>query len=104
MIMAGTFVLGPIIGGFLTLVDWRLNFFLNVPIGIIAAYMAWKYLRKIKEFKGEESFDMVGKILFAIAFITLTIYGSAGFISGFFSPEILVTFMIGVVSLAAFIR
>jgi len=31
MIMAGTFVIGPIIGGFLTMIDWRLNFFLKCP-------------------------------------------------------------------------
>ncbi len=41
MIMAGTFVIGPIIGGFLTMIDWRLNFFLNVPIGIAATIYSW---------------------------------------------------------------
>lgn len=104
MIMAGTFVLGPILGGFLTTIDWRLNFYLNVPIGIIAAYLAWKWLREIQEFKGEESFDLTGMVLFAIAFITLTIYGSAGFLMGLFSPEMLIILGVGILSFAVFVR
>jgi MFS family permease len=42
--------------------------------------------------------------LFAIAFITLTVYGSAGFLFGLFSPAMLLTLATGLVSLAAFIR
>lgn len=104
MIMAATFVLGPIIGGFLTMIDWRLNFFLNIPIGLVAAYFAWKRLQELHEFKGEESFDLPGMFLFAVAFITLTIYGSAGFMVGLLSPEMLVILITGLLSLAIFIR
>ena len=103
-IIAATFVLGPIVGGFLTLIDWRLNFFLNVPIGIIAAYVAWKLLHEVHEFKGEETFDFLGMILFAISFIALTIYGGAGFLIGLFSPEMIITLTIGLVFLVVFIR
>ena len=42
MIMAAAFVVGPILGGFLTMIDWRLNFFFNVPIGIITT--VWAHL------------------------------------------------------------
>jgi EmrB/QacA subfamily drug resistance transporter len=104
MIMAGTFVVGPIIGGFLTMIDCRLNFFLNVPIGIAATVYAWYRLREVGEFETTESFDFRGMILFAVAFITLTVYGSAGFLFGLFSPAMLLTLATGVVSLAAFIR
>lgn len=104
MIMAATFVLGPIIGGFLSMVDWRLNFYLNVPIGILATWLTWKYLREVHEFSGEESFDLAGMFLFAVAFIALTIYSGAGFLVGLFSPEMLITLIFGLVSLAAFIR
>lgn len=40
MIAAAGFVLGPILGGFLTIIDWRLNFLFNVPLGIIATWWA----------------------------------------------------------------
>ena len=103
MIMAGTFVIGPIIGGFLTMIDWRLNFLLNVPIGIIATVYAYYRLKDVKVFAGTESFDIRGMLLFAVAFITLTVYGSAGFLFGLFSLPMLAILAIGLVSLAAFI-
>jgi EmrB/QacA subfamily drug resistance transporter len=104
MIMAATFVIGPIIGGFLTMVSWRLNFFLNIPIGIYAGYYTWKQMREIHEFSGKETFDIPGMILFAVAFITLTVYGSAGFLFGLLDPLMLGVLGIGIISLGAFIR
>jgi EmrB/QacA subfamily drug resistance transporter len=104
MIMAGTFVVGPIIGGFLTMIDWRLNFYLNVPIGAAAAVYAWYRLRETGEFRTDESFDITGMVLFSIAFVTLTVYGSAGFLFGLFSPAMLATLAIGILTLAAFLR
>jgi MFS family permease len=104
MIMAATFVVGPIIGGFLTMINWRLNFFLNIPIGLYAGYYAWKQLKEVHEFKGTEPFDLKGMFFFAVAFITLTIYGSAGFLFGLFDPLMLAVLVIGLLSLWAFIR
>lgn len=104
MIMAATFVVGPIIGGFLTMISWRLNFFLNIPIGLYAGYYAWKQLKEVHEFAGTESFDLKGMLFFAIAFITLTIYGSAGFLFGLANPPMLAVLVIGILSLWAFIR
>jgi len=104
MIMAGTFAIGPVIGGFLTLIDWRLNFFLNIPIGLFASYYAYNNLKEVQEFSGLESFDLKGMILFAIAFLSLTVYGSAGFMVGLFDPLMLALLCIGLVTLGAFIR
>ena len=104
MIMAATFVIGPIIGGFLTMIDWRLNFFLNIPIGIAATVYAHMKLREVSDFSVKESFDFTGMGLFAVAFIFLTVYGSAGFLFGLFSPSMLAVLGIGLCSLAAFIR
>jgi len=104
MIMAGTFAIGPIIGGFLTLIDWRLNFFLNIPIGLFASYFAWKNLKEVQEFSGTEPFDLIGMILFAIAFIALTVYGSAAIMVGLFDPLMLAILIIGLITLGGFIR
>jgi EmrB/QacA subfamily drug resistance transporter len=104
MIMASAFVAGPIIGGFLTLIDWRWNFFINVPIGIVATVYAHYRLREAKVFSGHESFDLKGMLLFTVAFVTLAIYISAGFLIGLLSVPMLATLVIGVVSLLAFIR
>ncbi len=104
MIMAGTFVIGPIIGGFLTMIDWRLNFFLNVPIGIAATVYAHFRLREAGGFFEKEPFDLQGMVLFSVAFVTLTVYGSAGFLLGLFSAPMLLTLTTGLVSLVWFIH
>ena len=104
MIMAAAFVVGPILGGILTMIDWRLNFFFNVPIGIVAAYFAHTRLREVEEFSGVEAFDMRGMLLFTMAFVALTIYGSAGILFGYLSFPMIATLGIGVVSLAGFFR
>lgn len=104
MIMAATFTVGPIIGGFLTMISWRLNFFLNIPIGLYASYYAWKRLKEVQEFSGSEPFDLKGMLLFAVAFITLTVYGSAGFLLGLFNPLMLAMLAIGLISFWGFIR
>ncbi|MEJ2555724.1 MAG: MFS transporter, partial [Anaerolineae bacterium] len=44
VLMAPAF--GPILGGYIVeYIDWRLIFFLNVPIGIIGVLVAWLILR-----------------------------------------------------------
>ncbi len=104
MIMAGTFAIGPVIGGFLTLIDWRLNFFLNIPIGIFASYYAFKNLKEVQEFSGLEPFDLMGMVLFAVAFLSLTVYGSAAIMVGLFDPLMLALLCIGLITLFGFIR
>jgi EmrB/QacA subfamily drug resistance transporter len=103
MIMAAAFVVGPILGGFLTLIDWRLNFFFNVPIGLAVAYIAHTRLREVKEFSGNEPFDIWGMLLFTVAFVTLTIYLSVGLLFGLLSVPMVAILSVGIISLAAFI-
>lgn len=38
-------ILGPTLGGWLTeTLSWRWTFFINVPLGIISAYIAWRFV------------------------------------------------------------
>jgi len=86
------------------MIDWRLNFFFNVPIGIVAAYYAQTRLREVEEFSGAEPFDTRGMLLFTIAFVALTVYGSAGILFGYLSFPMMATLLIGIVALAGFFR
>ncbi len=104
MIMAAAFVVGPILGGFLTLINWRLNFFFNVPIGIFTTIWAHLKLRDIAELPKGETFDLKGMVLFTIAFLTSMIYLTAGFILGLTSLPMLLSLVIAIVSFAAFLR
>src|SRR6202171_2670864 len=41
-------ILGPTLGGWLTdSYDWRWVFFINVPIGLLASYGMWRYIRPV---------------------------------------------------------
>ncbi|WAI01558.1 DHA2 family efflux MFS transporter permease subunit [Methanogenium organophilum] len=103
VIMAAAFVVGPILGGVLTLIDWRLNFFINLPIGIAVAYIAHTRLREVKEFS-VEPFDLVGMLLFAVAFVALTVYLGVAVLVGPLSVLMLAVLAVGIISLVAFIR
>ena len=104
MVMAAAFVVGPILGGFLTIINWRLNFFINVPIGIVVTIWAHLKLKDVAELPKGETFDLKGMVLFTIAFITSMIYLTAGFIIGLTSPPMLFALIIAIISFAAFLH
>jgi MFS transporter, DHA2 family, multidrug resistance protein len=57
--------LGPVLGGYLTdNFSWGWIFYVNIPIGIIATYLSWKYVKGTKT-KVEGKIDYLG-ILFLI--------------------------------------
>jgi EmrB/QacA subfamily drug resistance transporter len=51
---------GLILGGALTELDWRLTFFVNVPIGLAVAYLAPRYLKESERHEGR--FDLRGAL------------------------------------------
>ncbi|MFL6707468.1 MAG: DHA2 family efflux MFS transporter permease subunit [Massilia sp.] len=58
-------LLGPTIGGLIVhWISWRAIFFVNVPVGIIALYLVWRYM---PDYKGSERrpLDVVGMIMFS---------------------------------------
>lgn len=104
MIMAAAFVVGPILGGFLTLIDWRLNFFFNVPFGIATTVWAHIKLRDVAELPKGETFDFKGMALFTIAFMASMIYLTAGFVFGLTAPPMLLALVIAIICFAAFLH
>ncbi|MDQ3878381.1 MAG: MFS transporter, partial [Actinomycetota bacterium] len=55
---------GPLLGGLLTVVSWRLIFFVNVPVGLVAALM----LRRIEASpRASVRLDLVGQVLGCLA-------------------------------------
>jgi EmrB/QacA subfamily drug resistance transporter len=60
--------LGPVIGGLLVQVGWRLVFWINLPVGIAAVLLAVRLLPESKdEQAGEDRPDVLGAALLAIA-------------------------------------
>jgi DHA2 family multidrug resistance protein len=60
-------ILGPTLGGWLTdSYDWRWVFFINVPVGALAFYGIWKYIRPVAPAR-RVRFDSFGFITLSLA-------------------------------------
>jgi EmrB/QacA subfamily drug resistance transporter len=65
---------GPALGGFLVAhFAWPVIFWINIPIGVIAFCLAWRYLPQQEHSPGESGFDPIGIILFALAAVILVL-------------------------------
>ncbi|HEY2818282.1 MAG TPA: MFS transporter [Casimicrobiaceae bacterium] len=73
---AGVFALastsGPILGAYLTEhISWRSVFAINLPIGVLAAFLAWRIPAAAPPRLGRYRPDVVGTILFCLATVGL---------------------------------
>lgn len=64
-------ILGIFLGGALAVINWRLIFYINVPIGIIIAIIAFYKLKDLSE-PHKEPFDMLGAVLLGITLLLLS--------------------------------
>ncbi len=97
-------VLGPVVGGLIVSnTSWRWIFYVNVPIGIIALALSWRWLPRDDERK-EHSFDLRGFLLLSPG-LTLFVYAlsEVGSNGGFSSPAVIASFIASVVLLIAFV-
>src|SRR3954470_23063421 len=60
---------GPLVGGLLTLIDWRLIFFINLPVG---ALTLWLLRRAARSPQRPVPFDWIGQIAAVVAMASLT--------------------------------
>ncbi len=72
-------VVGPILGGWLTYdYKWPWIFFINVPIGLIAAFFIWRIVGREKDPTEKVPFEVIGFILLTIGMSCLQIFLDKG--------------------------
>ncbi|HUY16473.1 MAG TPA: MFS transporter, partial [Acidimicrobiales bacterium] len=104
--IGGSFV-GLIAGGLLSIVDWRLVFWVSVPFGIIGTVWSYRSLRD-NGIRTHAKIDWWGNVTFAVGLTALLVaivygiepYGSSAM--GWTSPLVTSSFLIAAAFLAAF--
>jgi EmrB/QacA subfamily drug resistance transporter len=68
------FVVGPLVGGFLTEnFGWHWIFYVNIPIGIIALIVIQRLLPTVKTKNATRNFDLIGGFIFAVSMVFLLV-------------------------------
>ena len=96
-------LVGPALGGFIVdAASWEYIFLINIPIGLITLFYAFKLLPKgNKTAKGK--LDGVGALLFMFTIVPLFAALGEGQSVGFMNPIILLGFLVAIVSFIAFV-
>ncbi len=104
-IIAGSVVIGPLLGG--PLIDafsWPAAFFINAPLGIVALCMALKYLPKNDFVPVSKPFDYLGASTFALMLVGILLVLERGVEWGWASPLVIVLALLSVLMFILFIR
>ncbi|HVB51308.1 MAG TPA: MFS transporter [Acidimicrobiales bacterium] len=105
--IGGSFV-GLILGGLLSIVDWRLVFWVSVPFGVIGTVWSYRSLRD-NGVRSPSRIDWWGNLTFAIGLTSVLVaivYGIQPYqhhSMGWTAPKVVATFVIGAIFLIAFI-
>jgi len=98
-------VAGPLLGGWITdNISWPWIFYINIPVGVIAAAVTWSIYRKRDPGSKRLPFDYVGLVLLVIWIGALQIMIDKGKeLDWFGSTQIVVLAVVAVVGLAFFL-
>ncbi len=97
-------ILGPTLGGWLTENwTWRWVYFINVPVGAVAALLIWRYVRETDR-SDPPAFDIFGFLAISIAVACLQVVLDRGEIKDWFgSTQIIIIALIASISFYLFL-
>jgi EmrB/QacA subfamily drug resistance transporter len=96
-------VTGPVVGGLLIgALSWHWIFFVNLPIGILGTWIAWKNVPDVKPVGGQ-TFDYLGAITLFISLLALLLGLTLGQDAGFTAPVPFTLFVVWILFLISFI-
>lgn len=95
----------PSIGGWLTdLISWRAVFYINIPVGIAALLLGWRFIPQDRTIGSGERFDLPGALIFLTGLIALLIGLNQGHSLGWLSIPILSLLLFAIIFLIFFIQ
>ena len=98
------FLTGPTLGGFIIdTIGWRWNFYINIPFGLLGAYLAWKILKETEAKKPPVRIDVQGALLLLVTNASFLYAMNQLPHSGFHHPTVLSSVLLSTIALFAFI-
>ncbi len=95
---------GPVLGGMLIRwLGWPSIFYVNVPVGLVVMWLAWKVLIPGRAPEADQPFDPAGASLLALTLIMLLLALTRGSEWGWHSPLTLTLATAGIITAATFI-
>ena len=96
---------GPAFGGWLTqALGWRTVFYINIPVGLTAFLISWRFIHKDNQPKmAGQRFDWKGAVLFSAGLSTLLLGLNNGAEWGWGSPLVVSCLVVAIFLLALFI-
>jgi EmrB/QacA subfamily drug resistance transporter len=96
--------IGPVLGGYLTEhLSWRAAFAVNLPLGLLAAFLAVRIPQSVHSERGAFQPDVFGTVLFSVAAAALLYALTGATRLGWTSPEMLVLIAIAAGGFAALV-
>ena len=97
-------VIGPTLGGLIiSLLSWHWIFFVNVPLGVLALFLVWRYIPALQPKAQHERFDFAGAAVLGLGLLAFLLALTAGQRAGFTAFPIVALFVLAAAFLVAFI-
>ncbi|MFT5195356.1 MAG: EmrB/QacA subfamily drug resistance transporter, partial [Candidatus Promineifilaceae bacterium] len=97
-------IAGPVIGGWLVdFASWRAVFYINLPLGLLAIFIAWRFVPESRNETIDGRLDWLGLFTLMVGLGGVLISLIEGPNLGWANPWILLSITAGVIGLAAFV-
>jgi EmrB/QacA subfamily drug resistance transporter len=98
------FVAGQVLGGVLVqIISWRAVFLVNVPVGLVAVFLAPRLLHESRFADRQRRLDVSGALFITLSIALLVLAVSEAGMNGLLSPVVLAAFALAAVAAATFV-
>ena len=105
-VVAAGLTAGPVLGGLIiNFFSWRAIFFINIPIGIVSAILAFRILKHGKgNIDRKDPFDWMGTVILAFGFSLFIYVISNAYSWGFTSARTILLLLISIIAIVLFMK